>query len=145
MTSELGTGHPIFLNLTFTKKAVVDRTDRSSRTTGGWSVPFIFCCRLDPMRDASEVMTLAGQVPGMAAFFSLVGSAIQNGRSVDGYRKLLSCGLSPERAWNLVDDWDRMIDTESRTGWTPEYVAMGFLIEDVANWWGLDWLELINS
>ncbi len=81
----------------------------------------------------------------MAGFFALVGSAIQNGRAGVGLEMLKRCGLDRARAWNLVDGWDRMIETESQTGWTPETVAMGFVIEDVPKWWKVKWHRLIGQ
>ncbi len=97
------------------------------------------------MREAAEVAVLAREVPGMVGFFALVGSAIQNGRAGVGFEMLKKCGLGRARAWYLVDGWDRMIETESQTGWTPETVAMGVVIEDVAKWGRIDWEGLIGQ
>ena len=97
------------------------------------------------MREASEVMALASQVPSMTAFFALVGSAIQHGNSAPALVMLTICGLSGERAWSLIDGWDRMVEAESQTGWTPECVAMGYVMEDVEGWSIIVWGALIGK
>lgn len=96
-----------------------------------------------PSHEMSEVVALAHEVQGMSPFFSLLGQAIQHGRSKVAYGMLLECGLSHRRAWSLVDGWQGMIINESLTGWTPECVAMGHVIDEVSQWWTIPWSSLI--
>lgn len=97
------------------------------------------------MRQAVEVIALAKSVPGMSVFFSLVGSAIQSCRSRLGLKMLVACGLCRRRAWHLIDGWERMMKTESRTGWAPETTAMAFVINDVVGWRRMPWRILVGQ
>ena len=90
-------------------------------------------------------MGLAKSERGMVAFFALAGEAIVHGRAKVALRMLTGVGLKRARAWTLIESWDRMIEMETSTGWTPEVTAMGFVMNDVAGWRAVQWSELIGQ
>jgi len=81
----------------------------------------------------------------MVPFFSLLGQAIQNGQSRHAFNLLLEVGLDRDRAWALVEGWDRMVTMECTTGWTPEVTAIGFVMNDVAEWWEVPYRSLLRE
>ncbi len=93
--------------------------------------------------EADEVIKAAGEVDGMVSFFSLLGGAIEGGRSLVAYRTLIDVGLTPHRSWYLIESWARMVEMESTTGWTPEAAAMGYVIADVDHWRRVKWTTLV--
>ena len=94
--------------------------------------------------EAEDVFEKAKTAPGMISFFSLLGSAIQHGRSRLAYEALMWAGLSKRRAWFVVDNWERIIARGSTTGWTPEATAMWFLEEEVEGWRDVPWRQLMR-
>lgn len=94
---------------------------------------------------SNEVLASAREVPGMVAFFALVGEAISHGRSKVALRMLCAVGLSRQRGWSLIGSWERMIELETRTGWTPEVTAMGFAMSDLSGWREVRWQEVAGQ
>jgi hypothetical protein len=94
--------------------------------------------------EAEDVFEKAKSVAGMVSFFSLIGSAIQHGRSSLAYDALVLVGLKRNRAWFIVDSWEKIIARESTTGWTPEATAMWFVIAEVEGWRDVPWRQLMR-
>ena len=97
------------------------------------------------MITVDTVMSNAKQVKGMVPFFSLLGAAITSGRMKRAYYALVNeIGLSPERAYTIIDRWKRSVRLANDTGWTAEAAAIGFVINDVPAWREIDWLNLMG-
>jgi len=96
--------------------------------------------------NATNVLALARYAPGMVAFFTLLGRAIQGHRSSRrAYQMLLAVGLTAERAWSLMEGWEHFNENEKVTGWTAEVTAMAFVIIDVEDWKHVQWSMLTKQ
>lgn len=96
------------------------------------------------MRDASSVLATAQEVRGMVPFFSLVGAAIMNGRSTAAYQAMTMAGLRAACAWGLIEAWQFRIRGESRTGWSPEAIAMLTAMDEVTRWRRVRWAAIAS-
>lgn len=81
----------------------------------------------------------------MIAFFALIGEAVSNGRMRIAFMMLTAIGVDRRPAWAFLDGWEKMREEETTTGWTPEVVAMGFVMGAVDRWRVVQWSELIGQ
>lgn len=97
-----------------------------------------------PDLPAAEVLRRAAAVPGMLAFFAIVGSRIAHGDCAGALRGLRGLPIEPRTAWRIVERWQAMADVELLTGWTPEAAAMAAVMAETDAWARADWSALIQ-
>lgn len=102
------------------------------------SDPFVRDKGLEDLRRASRA-------PGLVPFLTILGAAIERGRSRAAFDALVEIGLEPITANSIIESWAYNRSQQSASGLTPEAILARFLMDRLPHWDFLPWRRLFRS